>query len=78
MGVLHFAGPDTPVVRVDRIGKLSDRKIDFQAAIINPAAAEQQVKVKLFADTEDLSHEETLILPAGGKKEFELKNPPKT
>ena len=64
--------PETrrPCVRVDKVGNLNDRHIDFRATVANPAAEEQQVKLKLFTDTEEVNHEETFMLPAGGKKAF--------
>ncbi len=79
MGLMEFAGSDTPTIQVEGIGRLADRKIDFQSEIFNPSAAEQNVKIKLFTDTDELRCEDTLTIPAGGKKELgkkhEINNP---
>jgi hypothetical protein len=68
-GVLRFAGPETPVVQVERIGNLGERLIDFSAVITNPAPAEQKVAVRLYTDTDALQYTDTLTLPPNGRAE---------
>jgi hypothetical protein len=70
LGVIRFEAEEGVAVRVDGTGGLSDKKMDFHAELSNTAAAEQKVKVKLHADTDEISHEETLTLPADGKMTF--------
>jgi len=65
LGVLQFAADDTPVVRVERLGALNANEIDIRATLANSAATEQQARVRLFTDTNEFIHEETLSLPAG-------------
>jgi hypothetical protein len=65
LGALRFAGDDEVVVRVERIGRLRDGQLDFQATLYNPSAGEQQVTLRLVTDTGDCAYEESLTLPAG-------------
>ncbi|MDD5708344.1 MAG: hypothetical protein PHR35_20690, partial [Kiritimatiellae bacterium] len=70
MGTLRFADTREPLVRVDNLGRLSDRMLDFQATLLNPAAEAQAVDVKLFTDTASCAYAERLALPAGQEMRF--------
>ncbi|MDD5706292.1 MAG: DUF6067 family protein [Kiritimatiellae bacterium] len=68
LGVLRFGASDTPVVRVTQLGRLGERKIDFQATVANTAVAGETVNTRLFTDTAEVRREQTLNLPAGARE----------
>ncbi|MGA2618240.1 MAG: glycoside hydrolase domain-containing protein [Thermoguttaceae bacterium] len=74
LGLMRFAGDDTPLVRVDRLGALTHNEIDFHATISNPAAKEQKVQVKLGTDTEPSLVDRTITLPAHGRVEIDKRH----
>jgi hypothetical protein len=65
-GTMRFAAEDDVAVRVNSIGRPTERQIDFHAELVNPGEKEQQVTAKLFTDTPEVAYEEFLTLPAGG------------
>ncbi len=75
LGVLRFAGAETPLVRLERLGNIRQREIDLSATVTNPAPTEQKVTVRLYTDTDALRYEETLSLPAGGRKAIARRQP---
>jgi len=69
-GILRFAKPDEPIIRVDKIGECSEQNIDFVATLINPASIDKEFIVKLFTDTKNLQYKEKVVLQAGKSFKF--------
>jgi hypothetical protein len=67
-GVMQFADRDEVVVRINRIGQLTDGRIDLQAELFNPSNTQHTVTVTAFTDTPDINQSEPVTLAAGERK----------